>query len=104
MPSTKLDNKTRKCALTTGISHEHYKWRDKTKKGKQMPYIDKMTCVYFSLFFLSRATHINKQGGTLNVGKRKAERSQPVDPKKASWCFHWIFFSLIYLRVSADGI
>jgi hypothetical protein len=42
MPSTNLDNKTRKYTLTTGISHEHYKWRDKTKKGKQMPYIDKM--------------------------------------------------------------
>jgi hypothetical protein len=42
MTSTELDNKTGKYALTTGISHEHYKWRDKTKKGKQMPYIVKV--------------------------------------------------------------
>jgi hypothetical protein len=60
--------------------------------------------VYFSLFFLSRAAHVNKQEGTLNVGKKKAERTQPADPKKARWCVPWIFFSLIYLRVSADGI
>jgi hypothetical protein len=59
--------------------------------------------VYFSLFFLSRATHINKQEGNLNVGKKKAERSQPVDPK-AMWCVLCIFFSLIYLRLSADVI
>jgi hypothetical protein len=42
MPSTKLDNKTRTCTLTTGISHEHYTWKGKIKKGKHMPYIDKM--------------------------------------------------------------
>jgi hypothetical protein len=53
---------------------------------------------------LSRAAHVNKQEGTLNVGKKKAERTQPADPKKARWCVPWIFFSLIYLRISVDGI
>jgi hypothetical protein len=53
---------------------------------------------------LSRVTHINKQERTLNIGIKKAERLQPVDPKKARWGVHCIFFSLIYLKGSADGI
>jgi hypothetical protein len=69
-----------------------------------MAHVVKTKWVYFSLFFLSRAMHINKQEETPNVGKKKAERSQPVDRNKARWCISWIFFSPIYLRVNAGGI